>query len=394
MAAPNNISLKNPYIRDNLIGTNKLLGIYTGYTRDHKDEAQLRGRIAVFIPAFFDCGDASDVKSNWFNCEWSSPFWGRSFLGNRGKDEKNYTNSQSSYGMWMIPPDPGTEVLVSFRDGNIKMPVIVGCPINNQYNYSVPGYPGGVSFGDPAVNAPVSEKNLNSEPGRHGANVPRPMHADIAEQITQQGLINDPIRGAGRSGARRESPSRVFGIMTPGDWDTREPAEGEGKTRKAGHQFIMDDLNGNRMIRLRSGGGNQILLSDDTSSIYCINSRGEVWWEMDNSGNFNLYAKRGINIRSQGDFNLRADGSVNIEGGGDVNIKAAGDMRASQYVGGAIQEALGAFGIPTIGNGGRVNITGKQSLQFYGDRNVRLTAGGGDIDIQLAQHFVFFIAEN
>ena len=143
----------------------------------------------------------------------------------------------------------------------------------------------------------------------------------------------------------------------------------------------MDDLTGSRMIRLRSGGGNQILLSDDTESIYCINSRGEVWWEMDHTGNFSLYAKRGISMRTQGDFNLRADGSVNIEGGGDVNIKAAGDMRASQYVGGAIQEALGAFGIPTLGNGGRVNITGKQSLQLYGDRNVRMTAGGGDIDI-------------
>lgn len=381
MAKPNNISLKNPYIRDNLIGTNKLLGIYTGYTRDHKDESQLRGRIAVFIPAFFDCGETDDVSANWFNCEWASPFWGQTFRGNRGKDEKNYTNSQSTYGMWMIPPDPGTEVLVSFRDGNIKMPVIVGCPINNQYNYSVPGYPGGISYGDPAINAPVTEKNLNADPGKHGPNVPRPMHADIAEQITQQGLINDNIRGAGKSGARRESPSRVFGILTPGDWDNKEPETGEGKVRKAGHQFVMDDINGSRMIRLRSGGGNQILLSDDTQSIYCINSRGEVWWEMDNSGNFSLYAKRGINIRTQGDFNLRADGSVNIEGGGDVNIKAAGDMRADQYVGGAIQEALGAFGVPTVGNGGRVNITGKQSLQLYGDRNVRMTAGGGDIDL-------------
>ena len=381
MASPNNISSRNPYIRDYLTKTNKLLGIYTGFTRDHKDETQLRGRIAVFIPAFFDSSDAQDVSANWFNCEWASPFWGQTFRGIRGKDEKNYTNSQSTYGMWMIPPDPGTEVIVSFKDGNIKTPVIVGCPINNQYNYSVPGYPGGVSYGDPAVNAPVTEKNLNADPGKHGANVPRPMHADIAEQITQQGLINDNIRGAGRSGARRESPSRVFGIMTPGDWDYKEPAEGEGKVRKAGHQFVMDDINGSRMVRLRAGGGNQILLSDDTKSIYCINSRGEVWWEMDNSGNFSLYAKRGISMRTQGDFNLRADGSVNIEGGGDVNIKAAGDMRASQYVGGAIQEALGAFGIPTLGNGGRVNITGKQSLQLYGDRNVRMTAGGGDIDI-------------
>lgn len=384
MARPNGISLKNPYIKDNLNGANKLLGVYTGFTRDTKDEAQLRGRIAVFIPVFFDSSDASDVSANWFNCEWSSPFWGQTFRGTRGKDEKNYTNSQSTYGMWMVPPDPGTEVLVSFKDGNLKTPVIVGCPVNNQYNYTVPGFPGGVSYGDPAVNAPVGEKNLNADPGKHGATVPRPMHVDIAEGITRQGLINDPIRGAGSSGARRESPSKVFGIMTPGDWDASNPNLEPGTTdavRNAGHQFIMDDKNGSRMIRLRSGRGNQILLADDINTIYCINSRGEVWWEMDGSGNFNLYAKRGIHVRTQGDFNLRADGTINMEAGGDVNIKAAGDQRAGLYVGGAIQEVASGFGLPTLGTGGRVNINGKQSLQFYGDRNVRMTAGGGDVDI-------------
>lgn len=377
------LSINNPYIAKQAT-SGKMLGTYFGVTRDHQD-AQRRGRIAVFIPSFFDNSDKDDVAANWFNCEWGTPFWGQTYRGIRGKDEKNYTNSQSTYGMWMVPPDPGTYVLVVFGEGNLKFPVIVSCLVNNQFNYSVPGFPGGVSYGDPAINAPVTEKNLNADPGKHGVNIPRPVQADIAEQITQQGLINDPIRGAGSSGGRRESPSRVFGIMTPGDWDPREnestkPGD-EGRVRLAGHQLIMDDKVGSRLVRLRSGGGNQILMNDDIGTIYCVNSKGEVWWEMDQSGNLNLYAKRGIHVRTQGDFNLRADGSLNLEAGGDVNIKAAGDMRADQYVGGAIQEALGAFGIPTLGNGGRVNITGKQSLQLYGDRNVRMTAGGGDIDI-------------
>ena len=375
-----NISATNPLLKQ-YATQGKWLGVYTGFTRDTKDTNQLRGRIAVYIPAFFNASSLADESPNWFICEWSSPFWGQTFRGTRGKDEKNYTNSQSTYGMWMVPPDPGTEVLISFRDGNIKTPVIIGCPIANQYNYSVPGFPGGVSYGDPAVNAPVTEKNLNADPGKHGPFVPRPMHADIAQQITEQGLINDPIRGAGRSGARRESPSRVFGIMTPGDWDPREPEEGEGKVRLAGHQFIMDDLRGNRLMRLRTGGGNQILMHDDTNTIYCVTSNGDVWWEMDGSGNFNLYAKRGISVRTKGDFNLRADGSVNMEAGGDFNIKAAGDMRGDTYVGGLISEVFGSFGLPTPGTGGRVNISGKQSLQLYGDRNVRLTSGGGDLDI-------------
>jgi len=375
-----NISSTNPLLKA-YATQGKWLGVYTGFTRDHKDANQLRGRIAVYIPAFFNASSLADDAPNWFICEWASPFWGQTFRGTRGKDEKNYTNSQSTYGMWMIPPDPGTEVIVSFRDGNIKTPVIIGCPIVNQYNYSVPGFPGGVSYGDPAVNAPVTEKNLNADPGKHGPFVPRPMHADIAQQITEQGLINDPIRGAGRSGARRESPSRVFGIMTPGDWDPREPDQGEGKVRLAGHQLVMDDLRGNRLIRLRTGGGNQILMHDDTNTVYCVTSNGDVWWEMDGSGNFNLYAKRGVSVRTKGDFNLRADGSINMEAGGDVNIKAAGDMRGDLYVGGLISEVFGSFGLPTPGTGGRVNISGKQSLQLYGDRNVRLTSGGGDLDI-------------
>ena len=112
MARPNGISLKNPYIKDNLNGANKLLGVYTGYTRDTKDEAQLRGRIAVFIPAFFDNSAPDDVSSNWFNCEWSSPFWGQTFRGSTGKDSKDYRESQSTYGMWMVPPDRDWETQV------------------------------------------------------------------------------------------------------------------------------------------------------------------------------------------------------------------------------------------------------------------------------------------
>ena len=209
------------------------------------------------------------------------------------------------------------------------------------------------------------------------------MHADIAEYITKQGLILDSLRGAGSSGARRESPSKVFGIVTPGDWDPRQTSESNtGKVRLAGHQFVMDDKLGNKGIRIRTGGGNQILMSDEGGgTIYMINKRGNAWLELDASGNMNIFAESGIHLRTKGDFNIRADQNLNLEAGGDVNIKAAGDQRGKQYVGGAVQEALGSFGLPTLGTGGRVNITGKQSLMLYADRNMRVTAGGGDIDI-------------
>ena len=31
-----------------------------------------------------------------------------------------------SYGMWMVPPDPGNFVLVIFGDGKKKFPIIIG----------------------------------------------------------------------------------------------------------------------------------------------------------------------------------------------------------------------------------------------------------------------------
>ena len=375
-------SRNNPRIKEQMT-QGKLLGVYFGVTRDTQD-AQRRGRIAVFIPSYFDAPDKDDVAANWFNCEWGSPFWGQTYRGQRGKNEKDYANSQSTYGMWMVPPDPGTYVMVAFGEGNIKFPVIISCLINNQYNYSVPGFPGGISYGDPAIEAPVAEKNLNANPGDHKGTQPRPIHADLAQNLTRQGLILDPLRGAGTSGARRESPSKVFGIVTPGDWDPRNDKENKeaSKVRMAGHQFIMDDKIGKKAIRLRTGGGNQILMSDEGGgSIYIINKRGNAWFEMDAMGNMNFFAESGVHLRTKGDFNIRADQNLNLEAGGDVNIKAAGDQRGPQYVGGAVQEALGSFGLPTLGTGGRVNITGKQSLMLYADRNMRVTAGGGDIDI-------------
>ena len=85
-------SRNNPRIKEQMT-QGKLLGVYFGITRDTQD-AQRRGRIAVFIPSFFDAPDKDDVAANWFNCEWGSPFWGQTYRGQRGKNEKDYALGQ------------------------------------------------------------------------------------------------------------------------------------------------------------------------------------------------------------------------------------------------------------------------------------------------------------
>ena len=42
-----------------------------------------------------------------------SPFWGQTGAEYVG-EENDYNNTQKSYGMWFVPPDPGTTVVVVF----------------------------------------------------------------------------------------------------------------------------------------------------------------------------------------------------------------------------------------------------------------------------------------
>ena len=90
--------------------------------------------------------------------------------------------------------------------------------------------------------------------------------------IVKQGLINDATRGAGSSGSRRESPSEVFGILTPGPRKSDITGnENDYDIRLGGHQFVMDDNVDSRQIRIRSAEGNQVLLDDNEGIIYLIN---------------------------------------------------------------------------------------------------------------------------
>lgn len=348
-------------------------GIYLGRVVATEDELK-SGLCTVSISAM---GKDGDEKSTVFFCTWSSPFAGTTDVGGVGPEIENFDQTQKSYGMWMVPPDVGNLVLVAFADGKRKMPIIIGCLYDNQYHYMVPGMASGKSYSDPAMLAPVAEKNRKDGLLTHD-DANRPIHIDMAETLNRQGLINDEIRGAGKSSSRRESPSEVFGILTPGP---KAPDFQRTKNRLAGHQFIMDDNKKSRMIRLRTAGGSQLLLDDTTGSVYAINKLGTSWMEMTALGDFHVYAGSSINMRTRGNFNLRADKNVNIEAGQNVNIKAAGDNVAGKYVG---LPDLGSINIPSLGTGGDINFDAASSLNSLARANQTHTAGGGSFTITSA----------
>ena len=346
-----------------------MLGIYVGIIRSPLDEHR-SGRYEVEIPALNKGGE----KSTTYPCFWTSPFAGSTNPDKVGKDQESYLDTLKSYGLWMPPPDEGNMVLVAFGDGSQKLGFIISCLFPDRLTHMVPGMPAGKSYSDPSMLMPVAEKNKYDERVTNNDAI-RPLHVDIAEGIVKQGLINDPLRGAGTSGARRADINDVYGILTPGPKDPDNKDKGH---RLGGHQFVMDDNLKSRLIRLRTAGGNQLLMDDTSGVVYIINRKGTAWFEMNTYGDVYLHSEGTIAMRAKGNFDLRADKNINIEAGQNVHIKAAGDNTGDTYLG--IPD-LGALGIPPLGNGGSVNIEGTADLSLYAGLNTQLTANGGDVDI-------------
>ncbi len=363
----------------------KLLGIYIGTVLTAESDSR-DGTIKVYIESIgYDASLGSTAGT--YPCKWASPFAGSTPISSTGKDVETYPDTVKSYGMWMVPPDTGNRVLVAFADGDPKNGYIIGCTFPDRLNYMVPGMASGKSYSDPSIQVPVAEKNKTDDKTTHNDAI-RPIAPYLAEGIVKQGLINDPIRGAGSASSMRDSPSQVFGILTPGPFKPGSSASSEGTDtnthRIGGHQFIMDDNPGSRMIRLRTAGGTQLMLDDTTGSIYMINKSGKGWFEIDALGNINFYAEGSMNIRSKGNLNLRADYNVNIEAGHSVNIRAAGDNIAGTYLG---PNPMAKLGGPPLGTGGTINLDAAGDIKQFAALNHIVTAAGGDVQLSAGSKF-------
>jgi hypothetical protein len=297
-------------------------GVYLGEIIVRPKDDTHSGRLTVYIPAL---GKDRDNPSNWVNAFWSTPFGGSTPSNRIGNNLSSYVETQKSYGMWMVPPDVGNWVLVCFADGKSKLPFVIGCLLPDQMANMVPGNAAGRTFGTDQK-LPVAEVNKRTPGIDHGNNATRPVNPYITKPILDQGLINDKLRGISSSSARRESPSAVFGISTPGAEDVNlDTGKKDGTHRTGGHSFVMDDgdTNGDsKNIRIRTAGGNQVLMDDTNGLIYVINAKGNAWIEMSGDGDIQIYSEKDISYRAKGNINIRADKNLNLEGNTSVNIAA------------------------------------------------------------------------
>ena len=278
-----------------------------------------------------------------------TPFYGVTSPRFEGNDSSNFQDVQKSYGMWMIPPDVGTRVLVIFIEGDPNQCYWIGCVPDPFQNHMIPGIAASKNsamtseqlrkYGTTLV--PVAEVHKGSQTLNDGPSIDKqvkPVHP-FADRLLAQGLLLDTVRGVTSSSGRRETPSGVFGISTPGPLDTSDGSR-RGKigytgnrqvpvTRLGGSTFVMDDgdVNGqNELVRIRTRTGHQILMHNSQDLIYIGNGAGTAWIEMTSQGKIDIYSADSVSIHTEADFNFLADRDVNIEAGRNVNIKSNNDF--------------------------------------------------------------------
>lgn len=367
-------------------------GTYLGVVKNVNDPDRI-GRLQVWIP---DLGGPEEDDAGWYIVRYASPFMGstdtRGEPGKKATDE-TFKNNGATYGMWMVPPDIGNQVLCTFINGDTNRGFWFACVMNRVGHYSLPSNSGGIAGEDfdlakiqsPTLRATVTAAKQKGKvylplsefnPYKKGAEDPQSrkkvVHEFMAAQYLEQGLHSDPIRGARLASAQRDMPSGVFGISTPGkplrSGNANPNNVAAGKTvfeREGGHAFVMDDGdfqgNGSHM-KFRSAGGNQILMDDDTGSIYMINASGSSWVEMAQSGQIFVYSGGGITMRTRGDFNIHSDKTIRMFAQQNIELRSDGNF--------------------TVEGKGKIGITGGQELNLFGDKRVVVLSEKGDVNIQ------------
>ena len=300
---------------------------------------------------------------------YCSPFFGATSAAFEGNNSSDFNDVQKSYGMWMVPPDIGTTVMVFFIDGDVNQGYWFGCVPDLFQNHMTPGIAASqfaaIGPGDEAYYGtkllPVAEYHK----GSRGLEVPnpdtftKPVHP-FADRLLEQGLLLDTIRGVTSSSARREVPSQVYGISTPGPLDTRTNAprkqvgfHGSSQvkvpvSRLGGSTFVMDDGDKdgqNELVRIRTRTGHQILLHNSSDLIYIGNAKGTAWIELTSNGKIDIFGQDSISVRTMGDFNFRADRDFNLEAGRNFNIAVGQNynLNVDQKVSVIGDEFLGQF---------------------------------------------------
>ena len=381
-------------------------------------------------------GNQDSANNQLFVVKYLNPFYGVTDVNVNGSDPNDFNQTQKSYGFWFVPPDTGSIVMVIFVNGNTGQGYWMGCVQDIYMNYMIPGNAASNAASDQTREqddtqwkdsvkttkelygtgfVPTGELNRRSiGSGTTTINpeidaMKKPVHP-MAQVLADQGLIIDTVRGTHTSSARREAPSNVFGISTPGPLDKRNNAQkgrigrADNKVNKfvsrlGGHTFIMDDGNDRLLrkykpnegppeyadleagdtgglveyphdesFRIRTRTGHQILLHNSEDLIYITNSTGSAWIELTSQGKIDIYSADSVSIRTETDFNFVADRDINLSAGRSINLHSASRTN--------------------INSDDNINIKSNSTVYVDADSNLHLRATGktmitGDSNVEI-----------
>ena len=381
-------------------------------------DTRYMGGLVVELLKYTSAGGTPERSGELLNVRYLSPFYGvtpnAALTANDG-----YEHTQKSYGFWAVPPDVGTKVLVMFAEGNTNFGYWIGCIPADYMNFMIPDGKASTEnttgLTPPPLKGrklPVGEYNKSIESGSRvdPTLFAKPYNKDFSESLEIQGLLNDEVRGTTTTSSRREMPSMVFGISTPGPKDRRDgsPTSEIGtvgnkvnvpSNRLGGSAFVMDDgderfvrtthaedgppvyknkgnnepggdrtIPQNELMRFRTRTGHQILMHNSEDLIYIGNARGSTWIEMTSDGKIDIHAQDSVSIMTENDLNITAERDINMEAGRNVNIKAAGRNSTS-------------------GETGRVQIESKNNFNLSVGKDSKITVGQNQhIKVNQSQH--------
>ena len=356
-------------------------GPYEAIVINHLDPSYM-GTLEVELLKNTGSGNNPERTGQLHTVRYLSPFYGVTPASAISNND-GYDFTQKSYGMWMIPPDVGTKVMVIFAEGNAAYGYWIGCIQENFMNFMLPDSRASTELTTPAtpqelqgLKLPVGEynKKLETGAGKDPTKFLKPYNKDFSQVLEIQGLITDEVRGLTTSSARREVPSMVFGISTPGPLDKRPGAprfplgneqskQQQFTSRLGGSSFVMDDgddkyiraehpsegppsyvnreagqtggdptLPKDEHVRIRTRTGHQILLHNTEDVIYIANARGTAWIELTSDGKIDIHAQDSISVMSNNDINFTAERDFNIEAGRNINMRADGRWGQFQHI--------------------------------------------------------------
>ena len=367
-----------------------LFGVFVGFVKDNTD-VQRMGRLRVWIPEF---GSLPADSESWITVNYCSPFAGATNPDTEDQNDlQNFEGTQTSYGMWFVPPDLENQVLVMFINGDGAKGIWIGSLYQQYMNQMIPAvassfnnYQYGVNNAHEGHTVPVAEYNKWNTDTTDPQNVRRPYSKTRFRGLGNQGLITDPIRGTTTTSARREAPSQVYGILTPGPLQPDGTVPGR---RMGGSSFIMDDGTNSEYVQLMTKTGAQVRIDETNGFIFLINRDGTSWIQMDKEGHVDIFGANDVSVRSQKDINFRADRNINIEAGQNIYMKAAKDTveTTSQFT----YDVNGANTTKTIpfwaykgegkGDGGNIVVQALNNLQTTIQSNAFFTVKENNLNI-------------